>query len=219
MKSMIAAMAILAAVIMAVDVRKPYDKAVSSTVWIEAGDGSGTGVFVGEKLILTAHHVVVGQPVIRAHSPIREDGAVVSAASRYKRGMACVVIACDPDKDLALLRVEGTGKPMALARGEAAPGDPLFAIGCGDGTALFGFSCGYVRQVYLAEYPRQDGTFSARVMDTTVTVNLGDSGGPVVDSSGNLAGIISGIDAFKNQTYLAVSDSEIRAFLNSSTGR
>jgi S1-C subfamily serine protease len=219
MKGIIAAMAILAAVIMAVDLRKPYDKAVSSTVWIDAGDGSGTGVFVGERLILTAHHVVADKPVIRAHSPLREDDIVITSSSRYKLGMTCVVIACDPDKDLALLRVEGTGNPMALARGEAAPGDQLFSIGCGDGTSLFGFSSGYVRQVYSAEYPRLNGTFSARVMDMSVTVNLGDSGGPVVDSRGNLAGMISGIDAFKNETYLAVSISEIRAFLNSHPGR
>ena len=53
----------------------------------------------------------------------------------------------------------------------------------------------------------------------SVPVHMGDSGGPVVDSSGNLAGIISGMDAFKNQTYLAVSVSEIRAFLNSHAGR
>jgi serine protease Do len=215
MKGIIAAMAILAAVIMAVDVRKPYDKAVSSTVWIEAGEGTGTGVFIGERLVLTALHVVEGEPVIIAHSPRFEGGAVVSDPAGYKKGMTCVVVASDPLKDLALLRVSGTGRPMVLAQGEASPSDPLFAIGCGDGTSLFGFSTGYVRQVYHAEYPRVNGTFSARVMDTSVTVNLGDSGGPMVDSSGSLAGLISGMDAFKNETYLAVSVSEIRAFLNS----
>jgi serine protease Do len=219
MKIAIAAMAVSAAIIMAVDLRSAYEKSVPSSVWIEAGEGSGSGVFVGSNLILTANHVVKGESIIHAHSPRYEGGAVVSSPSSYTKGMACVVVACDPDKDLALLRVEGTGKPMALARGEAAPGDPVFAIGCGDGTSLFGFSCGHVRQVHQAEFPRPEGTFSARVLDMSVPVNMGDSGGPVVDSRGNLAGIISGIDAFKNQTYLAVSISEIRAFLNSCPGR
>lgn len=219
MKIVIAATAILSAVIMAVDLRQPYDKAVISTAWIEAGEGTGTGVFIGENLVLTASHVVEGESVILAHSPRFEGGAVVSSPTGYTRGMACTVIASDPGRDLALLRVRGTGKPMALARREATAGDPLVAIGCGDGTSLFGFSCGHVRQVYPAEYPRPDGIFSARVVDMSVPVNMGDSGGPVVDASGNLAGIISGIDAFKNQTYLAVSVSEIRAFLNSQAGR
>jgi serine protease Do len=201
------------------DRRTSYQRAVVSAVWVEVGDGGGTGVFVGERLILTASHVVRGEKIIRAHSPRLEGGTVASSPARYKQGMACVVIACDPARDLALLRVEGTGKPMAMAREEPAPGDPLFSIGCGDGTSLFGFAGGHVRQVYHAEYPRQNGTFSARVIDMSVPVQLGDSGGPVVDSRGDVVGIISGIDVFKNQSYLAVSAWEIRAFLNSCPGR
>jgi S1-C subfamily serine protease len=219
MKSLIAALAVVVIVVAMPERGSRYDDAVTSTVWIKAGEGTGTGVFVGEHWILTAHHVVVGETSIHAYSPLREEGAVVSSPSRYTNGMACVVIASDPRNDLALLRVQGSGKPMALARAKAAPGDPLFAIGCGDSTALFGFSCGYARQVYAAEFPRVDGEFSARVIDMSVTVNLGDSGGPVVDSNGNLAGLVSGMDASKNETYLAVSISEIRAFLNSHLGR
>ena len=118
MKIVIAATAILSAVIMAVDLRQPYDKAVISTAWIEAGEGTGTGVFIGENLVLTASHVVEGESVILAHSPRFEGGAVVSSPTGYTRGMACTVIASDPGRDLALLRVKGTGKPMALAQGK-----------------------------------------------------------------------------------------------------
>lgn len=213
MKAVIAALAISAAVIMAIDVRKPYDRAVASTVWIEAGEGTGTGVFVGPDLILTAYHVIEGEPVITAHSPRYENGVVISDPAGYRHGMKCTVIASDPVKDLALLRVKGQGIPMKLAANDASPGDPLFAIGCGDGTSLFGYSTGYVRQLRHIEYPRVDGVFSGQVLDTSVSVNMGDSGGPLVDSGGNLAGVVSSIDVMKNETYLATTASEIRTFL------
>ena len=54
------------------DGRTPYEKAVSSTVWIESGDGHGTGIFVGERLILTAYHVIESKPSVRR--PLRSQG-------------------------------------------------------------------------------------------------------------------------------------------------
>ena len=62
-------------------------------------------MFIGENLVLTASHVVEGESVILAHSPRFEGGAVVSFPTGYTRGMACIVIASDPGRDLALLRV------------------------------------------------------------------------------------------------------------------
>jgi S1-C subfamily serine protease len=212
MKGVIAALAISAAVIMAVDLRSPYSKAVINTVWIEAGDGTGTGVFVDDYLILTAAHVVEGKADIVAHSPILDGGSVVSSPDRYENGRLCQIIAIDMPKDLALLRVKRRGIPVKVAAGEPSPGDPLFSIGCGDGTALFGFSTGHVRQVYDAGFPRVCGDYQARSIDMSCPVNFGDSGGPVI-ANGELVGIITGMDAMKNQTYLAVTAGEIREFL------
>ena len=138
---------------------------------------------------------------------------MVCDRSRYTHWMGCSVIATDKGKDLALLRADGQGMPMAVARGRPAPGDSLFAIGCGDGTSLFGFSSGHLRQSYEAQIDTLRGPFSARVLDMSVPVNMGDSGGPVVDARGELAGLIGFIDGFKNQTYLAISAADIRAFL------
>ena len=212
MKAVIAILAISAAVVMAVDVRSPYRKGVISTVWIEAGDGTGTGVFVDDYLILTAAHVVEGKAYIVAHSPILESGVVVSSPDRYENGRVCEIIAIDMPKDLALLRVKRRGIPIKLAATEPSPGDPLFSIGCGDGSALFGYSTGHVRQIYEAEFPRACGDYKARSIDMSCPVNFGDSGGPVM-ANGELVGIITGMDAMKNQTYLAVTVREIRAFM------
>lgn len=214
MKRAIGATILLAALLAAQDWRTPYGKAVESTVWIESGDAHGTGVFVADgQHVLTAYHVIAGQSVIRIHLPQRKDGGVTTAPASYTRWLPAVVVASNPAKDLALLRVGQVGKPMALAQADPSPGDPLFAIGCGDGISLFGYAEGCLRQIYQAEIDRPPGAFRARVLDMSVPVNLGDSGGPVVDERGELAGIISHIDCLKNQTTVAISAAEIRAFL------
>ena len=214
MKIVLAAIALLAAILAFQDRRTPYGKAVESTVWIESGDGHGTGVFVTDGFhILTAYHVIEGQPVIRIHLPQRESGAVATSPASYTRWVPASLVASDPGKDLALLRVGHGGKPMTVSRGEPSPGDALFAIGCGDGVSLFGYAQGCLRQTYQAKIDLPHGAVSARVLDMTVPVNLGDSGGPVVDESGELAGVISYIDCFKNQSNVAISAPEIRMFL------
>jgi serine protease Do len=210
-----AALLILATILAVQDRRTPYGKAVESTVWIECGEGHGTGVFVDDgRHILTAFHVIDNQPVIRFHPAQQEQGAVATSQASYTRWQPATVVAANPGKDLALLRVEGGGRPMTVARGEPSPGDPLFAIGCGDGASLFGYSEGCLRQAYQVEIDRPRGPLCARVLDMSVPVNMGDSGGPVVDGRGELVGIISTIDCFRNQAYLAISASEIRAFLH-----
>src|SRR6185437_700593 len=165
MRALIAGLAISAALLMSVDLRKPYAKAVIHTVWIEAGDGNGTGVFVEPYLILTAAHVVEGKAQITAHSPILKDGVVVSDPQEYEKGRACEIVAIDMPKDLALLRVKRRGIPIDVAATDPSPGDSVFSIGCGDGTALFGFSGGHVRQVYEAEFPRACGNYKSKIID------------------------------------------------------
>ena len=211
MKPILLIIAILAlALLGGHDAATPYEQAVQSTLWIEAGEGHGSGVFIAPDLVITAHHVIKGESVIRAYSPKLKDGRVLSSPDDYATGMACTVIRSDPARDLALLRVKGHGKPIRLGR-SPSPGDAVFAIGSSE--ALFGYSDGHVRSAYRAtqHFPGQE--FHATVVEHGAAVNLGDSGGPLVDRRGELVGINVYADRGRDQAYAAVDVSELRGFL------
>ena len=194
MRPLLFAGTILLLLYAAPDRRKAYEKALPSTVMVEATDGHGTGVWVSENHVLTAAHVADGPVVV-----LKPDG------TRLK----CCIVKSDPSIDLALLRVEGQGIPMGLGR-EPAVEDDLFTIGC---SVPFGFNKGHCRSTYHTEFSTVRGDFSGNVVDISVPVSLGDSGGPLVDKSGRLVGIVISIDAFRNQANLAVSVTEVRKFL------
>ena len=176
------------------DSRTPYQKALPSCVLIECAEGTGSGVFVTDHLVLTAAHV--GADARRARLP---DGTTMPA----------VLVRSDPVRDLALLRVEGKGTPLPLGD-EPLRGDELMVIGC---STPFGFNAGHCRAVYHHEYPILNGDVSARMLDVSIPVNPGDSGAPVV-CHGKLSGVVVSMDQFKNQCNYAVSITEIRSFLD-----
>jgi serine protease Do len=221
-KRFIALLSLLAFPACARDGDQLYDQSVSSVVWLSIPGkhqeiGTGTGVMVGESLILTAYHVVAGESPVWAYLPRRHgDGSVINSATAYRQEGArrCLVIRTDPKRDLALLRVCGEvkGSKMALARKSPAPGEAVFSIGNGD-NLLFRHSAGSVRGVYegTAAFPEHD--VSARVIEMTAPINLGDSGAPVINRHGELIGINSWIETGENQTHLAIDIEEIRQFL------
>ena len=157
------------------------------------------GVFVGgDNLILTAAHVLHGEPGIWANRPGGAD-------------MLCTLVAINPAKDLALLRVDGAGRPMRLAAASACPGEPLFIITGGEHP--FGYSGGTARQVYTTKASFPETELNVRALEMGCTLNLGDSGSMIVDGGGNLVGICSYFDLFRNESYIGIDVSEIRAFL------
>jgi S1-C subfamily serine protease len=222
-----AALVILATPASGQDDSKSYDRAVDGVVWICAIDKAweeshGSGVVLGDGLILTAFHVVRSEVLVWAHSATRKtDGSVDNSPSSYRSkdatSMRCVVIASDPKRDLALLKVkhgEKKGRPITLAAKSPSPGEAVFTIGNGD-KVLFRYSGGNVRQVYVGEAWFLEQEVWATMIDFTAAINFGDSGGPVINSRGEVVGINSYIDAGMNQVHMAVDVSEIKAFLNS----
>lgn len=180
------------------DGRTPYEKAVASAVLIRIQDGTGMGVYVGIDTILTAAHVVDGEPEILAERP---DG----------RSVRCTLLASDKSRDLALLRADA-GIPMRLAGESASPGDPLFVVSGGEDHP-FGYSGGHARKVYRANVLFPDRDMSMTVVETSAAISPGDSGSMIVDAEGYLAGICSYIDPSREQSYMGIDVSEIRAFL------
>lgn len=140
----------------------------------------GSGVIVtADGYILTNHHVIDGAEQIKVEL---NDGRVLDAK----------VIGSDAPSDLALLKVDARSLPV-LALGDsdrARVGDVVLAIGnpLGVGqTVTMGIISAKGRQTGLSTGSFED------FIQTDAPINQGNSGGALVDTTGNLIGINSQI--------------------------
>lgn len=149
-------------------------RALDFTVTLEGDGRYGAGVLADPRagLVVTALHVVDGMHAPRATF---HDGT--QAAAR--------LIASDRALDLALLSVPPTrgAKPRLGDPARLRPGDELFAIGC-PRRLPFSVARGIVSYVGRVI----DGV---RWLQTDLPINVGDSGGPVVDAKGEWLGMTS----------------------------
>jgi serine protease Do len=146
---------------------------------------SGSGVIVdAEGYIVTNAHVVRGASRIRVEIPMAPSGQ--SLLARRSRVAAARVIGVDEETDIAVLRVEERGLP-ALAFGDS---DELRA---GQMVLAFGSPLGLQNSVSLgivSAVARQLEAESPMVyVQTDASINLGNSGGPLVDARGRLVGV------------------------------
>jgi S1-C subfamily serine protease len=157
----------------------PFD--VYSTT--EPTEATGSGFVIDEDgLILTNAHVVAAATDIEVTF---SDAHTVSAKPVGK----------DPDTDLALLRVDPDGldlDPLELGDSQTVQvGDPTVAIG-----NPFGLERTLTTGVVSALRRRltaPSGFTIDNVIQTDAALNPGNSGGPLIDSSGRVIGINSQI--------------------------
>ncbi len=145
--------------------------------------GAGSGVLVApDGYLLTNHHMVEMSDRLRV---TLTDGT----------SMGAVLVGSDPSNDLAVVRAEGAGLPYATLgdSGVLRAGQLVIAIG-----NPFGFqstvSTGIVSALGRALRSR-DGRLIENVIQHTAPLNPGNSGGPLVDSRGRVAGINTAIIA------------------------
>jgi S1-C subfamily serine protease len=154
--------------------------------------GAGSGVLVTpDGYLLTNEHVV--QKVSEARVTL-VDG----------RSVAAVVAGRDPATDLAVLRAQAAALPYAqLAAGERLrPGQLVVAVG-----NPFGFestvSAGVVSALGRSLRSRQ-GRLIEGVVQHSAALNPGNSGGPLTDARGRVAGINTAIIAVAQGIGFAV---------------
>jgi serine protease Do len=146
----------------------------------------GTGIILSSSgLVLTAYHVIRGDIFIG----VRVGGTgVVHPAD---------VLVTDPDADLALLQIQGAPplKPAELARTSAAAiGDPVIAIGNAMGLgrvpkAVAGRLVALHRSI---RYGVGSGTVDLDgIIEAAAPIFAGDSGGALVDATGQVIGLIA----------------------------
>lgn len=140
----------------------------------------GTGfVISADGFVLTNHHVIDGA-----------DEVVVRFNDR--RELEAKVVGSDPQSDVALLKIDGSGLPFARLGNSSTlkPGQWVVAIG-----SPFGFDHSVTAGVVSATGRTSQFTGQQYVpfIQTDVAINRGNSGGPLLNTDGEVVGINSQI--------------------------
>jgi serine protease Do len=157
----------------------------------QRGTSQGTGFVISKDgYVLTNHHVI--------------DGASeVLVRLTDRREFKAKVVGSDPASDIAVLKVEASGLPV-LALGDSRdikPGQWVLAIG-----SPFGFDHSVTAGIVSGlGRPSIDGSQRyVPFIQTDVAINRGNSGGPLMNTRGEVVGINSQI--FSNSGgYMGVS--------------
>ena len=166
-------------------VEEAYNKVVKSTVGIKTYVLSsidvyaeGTGMIISQDgYIVTCYHVV-------------EDCNSITVTDNDGKTYDATVVAYDANTDIAVLKIEATGlTPVEFASSDAAGiGQFVLAVGNPGGEALsssltFGVLSGKKRESSMAAYNT--------LLQFDAAVNPGNSGGPLVNLSGQVIGLVS----------------------------
>jgi putative serine protease PepD len=188
---------------------------------LDNGSSTGSGVIItsgGE--IVTNNHVVSGATSIKVRT---SDGTSYSAE----------IVGTDSSKDLALIKVKGASGLKAASLGDSADvqvGDSVVAIGSPEGltgTVTSGIVSALDRDVTVStdenqgqdqggdgQWPFQFGgrefngdtgssTTTYKAIQTDASLNPGNSGGALIDTSGRIIGINSAMYASSSQASSA----------------
>lgn len=171
---------------------------------VELGTGSGF-IFTPYGHVLTNHHVIESTTLEErlgsrdARVELRVDRVEVILPGRETSRFEASIETVDAERDLAVLSIVGADLPY-LPLGDsdaAAPGDPV---------RVYGFPFGRQVEVGKENVPdivprvssssgslsafRTDDSGEAAYLQTSATVNPGNSGGPMVDEHGYVVGVV-----------------------------
>ncbi len=184
--------------------REIYERSVQGVVEIQVtatSDGSfpfgggetqaeGSGFVVDKQgHVVTNYHVVEGASSVTVKF---HDGTTAKAT----------VVGSDPSTDVAVLKVDVSSSkltPLSFAdSSKVEPGDGVVAIGSPFGledSITAGIVSGVGRTI-----DAPDGSAISGAIQTDAAINHGNSGGPLLDLSGNVIGITSQIESGQTGT-------------------
>jgi len=151
-----------------------YEQVKDSVVVVKAYDHQGNPVGLGSGVMLPSGDIITNFHVVKGGDRFTVGWGKQAASATLKAG--------DPDKDLCLLAAPGLlAEPSRLGKtARLKVGDPVYAVGAPQGLEL-SLSEGIVSQL------RGGGPYP--IIQTTVAISPGSSGGGLFNSKGELVGI------------------------------
>ncbi len=163
----------LQSILYAQDATAIYNNTVNSTVTIETDIGLGSGFFVGKNIIVTNYHVIAGSSIAYCYL---SNSTIKFKIDGY--------LASDKESDLILLQVSGLNMPkVKMSEIAVSPGQKVYVIGSPIGLPAT-ISDGIVSG--LREFK------GIKLIQITAPISHGSSGGPVLNSQGEVVGISVG---------------------------
>lgn len=161
---------------------------VRLNVRTDSGQGQGSGFVIDNHgTVVTNFHVIAGASDVTAF---------FSDGFQERIGGTLGVM---PDKDLAFLKLasgESRCQPLTLSESLPREGRVVYALGCPLGlgfTLTQGIVSGIRSAAELREAFRSEGIrgpgLSVQWVQTTAAINWGNSGGPLIDDSGQVVGV------------------------------
>ena len=159
---------------------------IDTVVDYGVGQAAGTGIVLSaDGLVLTNHHVVEGATSI--------TGTVVGTGEKY----TATVVGYDPTTDVAVVDLAGaSGLPVA-ALGDSDSvdlGDLVVGVGNagGDGgqpTSVEGVVTALDQTITATDAMGGNAETLSNLIGTDANIQSGQSGGPLIDSSGSVVGV------------------------------
>lgn len=159
------------------DAKAIYERSAPSVVALVMTDRTGQPLSLGSGFVIRNELVVTNFHVIRGAA-----GGSAKIAGSKSTLVIQGVVAKDPERDLAILKVSGlTAPPLTLAsRKEPAVGESIFAIGNPQGLE------GTLSQGIVSGIRTVGDT---ALIQITAAISPGSSGGPVIGASGGVVGV------------------------------
>ncbi len=173
---------------------------------------SGTGFFVSQ-----GGHIVTNKHVVKNCTNLLVSGAVKEQSAK--------LVGRDADKDLALLKIDSTPSYVAALRSESQPlelGERVVIVGYPGEAAKAGNTVTREAEVLNPTGPRGEKQW----VEVSDVIEQGNSGGPLLDTSGNVVGIVTAKatiytynsdapdDGVTRNSGMAISLSALREFLD-----
>ena len=183
------------------ETRELAQSAAASTARITSG-GCGAGLAVGSGFFVSSTHAITNAHVVAGS----ESTTVTLGGTTFD----AVVVAYDPQVDLALLHVPGAGAtPLRLATSAPGRGTTGVAIGYPGGGDLTITAAGVTA---AHEIPGPDiygdGAHARSVLELRAAIRRGNSGGPLVVEPGLVGGVIFGASRINPDVGFAIGADE-----------